>query len=155
MPAGSILLPSALRNASGTQLLGEQQGGAQPSVNFSPDTTRLAAVVFSLSATAAAGTATTLNVYVQHSVDGGTTWDDFVSFNQILLADTFPEVYLAAWEQLPGTPWTPHKAGAAALTAGSVLNGVVGSDWRVQWVLGGTGGPSVTFSLRARQINRR
>jgi hypothetical protein len=112
---------------------------------------RLRACIFQLSCTAAATEAgDTLNVYVQHSWDGGTTFDDFVSFTQIAGNTATPFTRLVTWARDGMTPESEMRAKAdAGLAAGSVLQGPMAGYWRVKWVIvdSGNANQSFTFSL--------
>lgn len=101
--------------------------------------------VFVLNVTAAATLVTdTLNVYVQSSADDGTTWDDFVSFTQVL-GNGGVKKFLAFWNGVttPGTAVRPPTDGTLAVS--TVNQGPVGGRWRVKSVTVGTG--SFTYSL--------
>lgn len=95
----------------------------------------------------------TLDVYVQTSPDGGTTWDDFVHFTQVL-GNGGAKKFTAAWSRdiAPTTPMGPLND--AALAAG-VNQGPVSRSARVKWVIVNGGGThSFTFSLSG-EFNRR
>ncbi len=70
--AGKTLLASAARTDSGVQVLTDDFSAASWAL-FQLDVTAAATEVGDL-----------LDVYLQHSFDGGTTWDDFVHFTQVL-----------------------------------------------------------------------
>ena len=90
--------------------------------------------IFQLTVSAAATDAgDTLDVYVQHTVDGGTTWDDFVHFTQVL-GNGGAKKFLATWNRQV-TPESELKPPADAGLAAGVLQGPVGSTWRVKWVI--------------------
>jgi len=132
-----LLLRAAARTASGT-------GAAVDTTNVES-----AAIVLNVTA-AATDVGDTLNVYVQSSADGGTTWDDFVSFTQ-LLGTGGAKMFVASWARAMA-PETEHRAPAdATLTQTSVLQGPVGGKWRVKWVIvdAGTVNASFTFSVTA------
>lgn len=82
---------------------------------------------FQLDVTAASGTTPTLDVKVQHSIDGGTNWFDLVSFTQ----------KTAAGEELK----------AEAEVEGATAE-AYGDCFRVSYTIGGTT-PSFTFSVKA------
>jgi hypothetical protein len=107
-----VLAASEARTAS---------GNGDGFVGFSA-TDRLAA---QLVVAARSGTNPTLDVTIQHSIDGGTTWHDLTSFSQATAAGTsfidFSEVM------------------------GSTAQ-VYGDRLRAKWTLGGTN-PSFTFSV--------
>ncbi len=100
---------------------------------------------FVLEASACTGTTPTANVYIQSSFDGATVWRDMVSFTQVTTAA------MTRFAQVSGIAAgaaTDLAASDAALTAGTVVQGSFGDQIRVKWVIGGTGGPSCTFSVR-------
>lgn len=108
--------------------------------------------------TAASGTSPTLNVYVQEVIasagstdallsrpSGTKKYSDVISFTQAAATGT--------WVASIGTPGG-NVVGAikdAALTAGNVANGPIGSNWRVKYVIGGTN-PSFSFHVVAKLI---
>lgn len=113
----------------------------------------LEAAVFILDVTVAGSlVGDTLNVYVQHSWDDGVSFDDFVSFTQIL-GNGGAKKLLGFWVLYGGAPSTPMKAPQdAALTAGTVQQGPISPAWRVKWVIGNGGGThSFTFSVNVQQ----
>lgn len=111
------------------------------------DASRVQWATLFLDVTAAAtGVGDTLNVYVQHSPDGGTTWDDFVSFTQVL-GNGGAKQYIAHWVA-DVTPTTPQHAPSDGALAAGVKQGPVGPDWRVKWVIAG-GTASFDFSVSA------
>ena len=108
---------------------------------------------FLLSVTAAATDSNdTLDVYLQHSVDG-TTYDDFVHFTQVL-GNGGAKTYLAHWSRDVTPTAAQHAPNDAALAAG-VAQGAVGATWRVKWVIvdgGSDADQSFTFNVTA-QLN--
>jgi hypothetical protein len=132
-----------------------------------PDVSKAKAALFFLDVTAAATEAgDTLDVYIQHSPDGGTTYDDFVHFTQATGTGTIQA--LAQWTAYSAVPETEMRApqdavlaaGAVApqdavLAAGAVVQGPVGDDWRIKYSttdVTTTGNMSFTFSVRGRLI---
>lgn len=93
----------------------------------------------------------TLNVRIQYSPDGGTTWDDLASFTQVLGNGGAKQfVYHHVNDMAPTNAM--HAVNAATLAAGSVQNGVnFGDRLRVHWVIvdPGAGAVSFTFSVKA------
>lgn len=92
---------------------------------------------------------TTLDVYLQHSPDGGTTWYDFAHFAQVGAVAT--NIQALTWQRRSSVNITATQAvvvtGDAALAAGVVIDApIVDSQFRAKWVLVGT---SYTFSLIA------
>jgi len=96
--------------------------------------------------TVASASADTLNVYLQHSVDGS-TWDDFVSFSQVIGdVSTASAKVLAFWNPTGAAPETEMKtATTQTLAAGAVVQNPVGQQVAANWVTVGTG--SFTFSV--------
>jgi hypothetical protein len=138
------LVPSAARAVSGTLVLSQV-----------PHLEMVSEAVFELNITAAAAAVgDTLDVYLQHSPDDGTTWDDFVHFTQAL-GNGGVKKFLATWSRIP-TPEAELKAPADATLAAGVLQGPVGKDWRAKWVIGGAT-PGFTFQVDAtlHRLRRR
>ena len=144
------LLASAARTSSGNS-------GVLAQTNFSS----VRAATFWLELTNAATDAgDSLDVYLQHSYDGGTSWSDFVAFTQILGngADTLN--FEAQWSEDPSALTalvSEHAVTDATLSAGSVLHGPTGPDWRIKWVVvdGGAANATFTFGVKARLLRRR
>ncbi|HWY69563.1 MAG TPA: hypothetical protein VNX88_12915 [Terriglobales bacterium] len=131
------LLASAARTTSGTSavlnlpnLMGGGVDGAQFLLNVS-----------------AISAGTTLDVFLQHSPDAGTTFYDFGHFAQVT-STTASGVQAMLWTRRDndGTGGTAVIAtGDAALAASKVLNGPIADNYfRVKWTLAGT---SYTFAL--------
>ena len=97
----------------------------------------------------AAGTAAgdTLTVYVQASADGGTTWDDFISFTPIL-GNGGAKKELFRWQGMIA-PTTANAAPADAALATGIKQGPHGSVWRVKWVVVNNTTPTFTFTVTA------
>ena len=96
---------------------------------------RIRQAMFFLDLTAAAtDAADTLNVYLQKSPDGGTTWTDFVHFTE-MLGNGGAKNFLAEWSDTP-TPET--ELGAVqdgAIAAGVVQGGCIGDRIRIKEVM--------------------
>lgn len=107
-----VLAASEARTATGT---GDGFAGFA-------STDRLAA---QLVVSARSGTNPTLDVTIQHSIDGGTTWHDLTSFSQVTATGTS---FLDFSEVLASTAQ------------------VYGDRLRAKWTLGGTN-PSFTFAV--------
>jgi len=162
------LVSSAARTASGTAaidlttLVPQAPGSSIPVVLDSRNGSdwdvspvgNLRGAVFLLDLTAAATeVGDTCNVRLQHSVDN-TTWDDFVSFTQ-LLGNGGAKQFFAQWTPLSATPETEMRAPAdGTLAAGGVLQGPVGQYWRAKWTIvdSGTVNASFTFSVKAEML---
>jgi len=137
---GVTLLASAARTANGTATITAFDPSLADSVTFFLDITAAATQV-----------ADKLDVYVQHSWDGGTTWDDFAHATQ---ADGNGGAvsYLMFWCRACTAPEDEERVEAdAALAEASVLQGPTGSTWRLKWVITETGADdeSFTFSVTA------
>jgi len=133
-----ILLASGARTTSGTaniapafsNMLGSSYGAA-----------------FQLTVSAAAtDVGDTLDVYIQSSVDGGTSWDDFVHFTQVL-GNGGAKKFLAFWTSAMA-PETEQAAPADATLAAGVKQGPVGSLLRIKWVLVDAGTQNASFTFR-------
>jgi|TARA_R110002012_G_scaffold298406_1_gene496784 hypothetical protein len=103
---------------------------------------------FLLSVTAAATeSGDKLNVYVQSSADGGTTYDDFIHFTEVLgNGGAVKHIAIVNFRVTPTSAL--HVPQDAALSAG-VNQGPVANDWRVKWVVtdASTDNASFTFSI--------
>ena len=129
------LIPAAARTTSGNS-------GAL--ANLKPE--RLSGAAFQLAVTAAAAAGgDTLNVYVQHSTDQGVTWDDFVSFTQVL-GNGGVKNFIAGQTAQGAAPAAMHPVADGSLAAGSVNQGPLGDLWRVKWVIAGAT-PNFTFAV--------
>jgi len=109
-----------------------------------PRYTAAAEVLLNCSA-AATGATDTGNVYVQASADNGTTWDDVISFTQ-LLGNGGAKKFLARWNALQAPTTATAAPAIATLAAGTVAQGPHGLLWRVQTVLVNV--TSVSFTIR-------
>lgn len=91
----------------------------------------------------------TLDVYVQYSPDGGTTWDDYAHFSQVL-GNGGTKQYVIPFN-IQGTPAAGHAPQTAGLAANSFRAGTdIGDRLRAYWVIvdDGGGASSFTFSLK-------
>jgi uncharacterized protein YdbL (DUF1318 family) len=120
-----ILLASAARASSGNSgaiTLASRLGRS------------LKAAAFQLNVTAAAtDVGDTLDVYIQHSTDGGSTFDDFIHFTQVL-GNGGAKRFIAHWVGLLTPTTALHAPNDAALAAG-VSQGPIGDTLRVKWVV--------------------
>lgn len=106
---------------------------------------------FLLNVTAAATAAgDTLDVYIQSSIDGGTTWDDFVHFTQVL-GNGGAKKFIAVWERDLSPTSAVHAPQDAAIAAG-VQQGPIGPTWRVKWVIVSASSPQFTFTVSAQAV---
>lgn len=135
------LLALAARTTSGT-------GSAQ--VVPAPLNVGLKAAALHLRVTAAATeVGDMLDVFAQHSVDGGTTWTDFARFTQVLGNDSVPKNFFAHWVALMAPTTAQHAAQDGTMSAG-VNQGPIGNLLRIKWVITQattTGNESFTFSV--------
>lgn len=140
------VLPSAVRTASGAAALAGIQHVEQ-----------LESCEFQLTVSAAATEAgDTLDVYVQHSIDGGTTYDDFLHFTQVL-GNGGAKKFLASWFRNMA-PESELKPPADATLAAGALQGPVGDLWRIKWIIvdaNANANQSFTFKLDAVPVRRR
>jgi hypothetical protein len=94
----------------------------------------------------------TLDVWLQHSVDG-TSWDDFVRFTQVTGNGGAVQIQ-ARWvrDVAPDVEQGAHNG--KAIAAG-VTQGPVGHQWRAAWTIAdaGTDNASFTFSISANLSN--
>ena len=135
----TTLLASAARTESGTFVF----PSAVP--------VDVVAGVFQLNVTAeATEVGDTLDVYIQHSVDGGTTWDDFVHFTQVL-GNGGAKKFIARWNGIGAAPESELGAPQDGAMSAGVLQQPVGSAWRVKWAItdAGTDNASFTFGVEA------
>lgn len=140
----SVILASAARTSSGTSAL-------PTSFSFA----NVAAACFALIVSAAATDAgDTLDVYVQHSPDGGTSWDDFIHFTQVL-GNGGAKKHIAQWSSLVSPESEMHALADASLAAG-VLQGPVSDLVRLKWVIvdASTVNVSFTFAVHLNGVRR-
>lgn len=88
------------------------------------------------------GGAPTLNVYVQATPDGGTTWQDVASFQ--FTGSAAKRVFALAALVTPGTSLLATSDGA--LASGTQVQGPYGDRLRVKYVFA-AGGSTGTYSL--------
>lgn len=89
-----------------------------------------------------------LNVYVQHSPDAGTTWDDFVSFALVNgKVATATQIALWARDTAPSSSGIVHTPVTRTLAAGSVLQGPVSGTWRAEAVPATSASTSQSWKL--------
>ncbi len=140
------LLAAAARTASGTSTATQVRSTLNK---------WLAGAAFHLNVTAAATeVGDTLDVYIQHSVDGGATFTDFVHFTQVVGNATEPVDIFAHWVALMTPTAAVHATEDAALAAG-VKQGPIGNIWRVKWVIvaaSTTDNESFTFGVHVTPL---
>lgn len=108
---------------------------------------------FMLSITDAATAAgDTLNVYVQRLLPNGTSWDDIVSFTQVLGngADTLTYVADVIFDSQASDE---RVAADGSLAAGTVSAVAFGDSLRVKYTIASADTPSFTFSVTADLFN--
>ena len=135
----TTLLASAARTASGTFVVP------------TPLPAGVLAGVFQLLVSAAAtDVGDTLDVYIQHSVDGGTTWDDFIHFTQVL-GNGGAKTFIARWNPIGAAPESELGAPQDAAMSAGVLQQPIGPNLRVKWAItdAGTDNASFTFGVEA------
>lgn len=97
-------------------------------------------LIFLINVTAA-GTATgTVNIYIQDSWDGGTTWDDMVSSAQLTLGTTTGTQRFVIQGRIATTITQATAVSVAALSAGTVRSGPFGDRVRIREKVAGTSG---------------
>jgi hypothetical protein len=84
---------------------------------------------------------TNATAYLQTSLDGGTTWIDIYAF-QATTASMSRVVHLTA-----AAVTTPATPGDAALTANTVVNGILGALYRVKVTTTGTYAGGTTLAV--------
>lgn len=133
-----ILLDTSVLTGAGTTL---------GSVVHLDNMSQFAEVQLNVSA-AASGAGDTLNVYVQTTVDNGATWDDLISFTQVL-GNGGVKKFLARWQgtAAPTTAMAAPQDGA--LAAGTVVQGPKGVDWRVKAVVVNATAAAFTIKVHA------
>ena len=119
-----------------------------------PDRLKSAVLLLTVSV-AATDAADTLDIYVQHSVDGGTTYDDFIHFTQVL-GNGGAKKFITSWAR-DLAPESELKAPADKTLAAGVLQGPLGGTWRIAWVIvdSGDANQSFTFKVEAQLMRDR
>jgi len=101
-------------------------------------------MVVYVAVTAKSGTTPVLDLWLQGSSDGGTTWFDLTHESSLTDASssaTEGAVQTNKRDIVPGL--------SDALGSFSAKYSIFGDFVRVRWVLSGTGGPTYTFSVKA------
>jgi hypothetical protein len=96
---------------------------------------------------AAAAVGDTLDVYVQGSSDGGTTWDDIAHFTQVL-GNGGAKKFAIRW-QGDIAPTTALAAPQDGVLAAGVAQGPHGNLWSVKWVIVSSSAPLFSFAVTA------
>lgn len=73
-----------------------------------------------------------VQVYLQDSVDGGTTWDDVISSNVFVFGAALTTQRFFVNGEIATTATQGSAVSNEALTAGTVRNGPFGDRWRVR-----------------------
>ena len=149
-PISGLILASAARTSSGTALVSAVAGTGtlnELSVSgYRPKLGRFNRALALLNVTAAATAGgDTLDVYLQKNVGppSNLVWTDFVHFTQVL-GNGGVKQHVAEIAGLVTPTAAMHAVQDAALSAG-VNQGPWSDDWRIKWVVVGTG--TFTFSI--------
>lgn len=129
-----ILLSSTTYTGAGTNL---------STAKRLPRYTAAAEVLLNVTAAAVAA-GDTLNVFIQGSADNGVTYDDIISFTQVL-GNGGAKKFLARWDGLQAPTTATAAPQDAALAAGNVAQGPHGLLWRVKSVV--VSGTAAVFTL--------
>ena len=137
----AIVLATGAAAGAGTTVT---SAPATPAQHFE----EIVGAVFLLNVTAAAvGAGDTLDVYVQHSIDDGANFDDFVHFTQVL-GNGGAKKIRAQWLLYGGAPPVQLGPYLDGTMAAGVNQGPVGSTWRTKVIIaGGTASFSFTLSV--------
>ena len=137
------LVPSSARTTTGTS------GALDKAITGRG---RATAAIFWLSITADESTGSdVLEVFLQHSLDGGSTWQDFAAFDPA--AGNAGNAGLVQQLQWVRNTNDTEAQGAqmGAQSAGTVDNGPIGPDIRVYWAItDASGSASFTFEVSGR-----
>jgi hypothetical protein len=139
---------------SGLTSKSQSGAGTGTSDNFLPHVELDVAALFALNVTAAGAAAgDTLDVWLQHSWDDGTTFDDFIHFTQVL-GNGGALTHLCPWSLYGGPPAAMHKAVTKTLTAAtSPILGPIGNIWRVQYTVAQASAAAFTFGVIVSQYD--
>ena len=104
-------------------------------------------------------TTATLDVQLLHSIDG-TNYDSFLRFPQIVGGTAAVARQIASWngQVAASSSLNMHTGSTTTLAAGSVLNGAIGSMWKVAYTI--ANGPTTsqtnpfTFSVKANVFHQ-
>lgn len=149
-----IQIASLTISATTIAIQASQTSGVANATTARTTTTGLAiykSMDYLLNITAAGAVTGVLQIYLQDSVDGGTTWDDVVSFNTF----TFGASLTTQRASVQGAIVTTRTGTAAqqiqALAAGTIRQGPFGDRIKVVEVVSGvSGGPTgVTYKIDA------
>jgi hypothetical protein len=99
-------------------------------------------------AQAPANSSQLLDVWVQHSPDGGTTFDDFVAFTRVAgKVATATQIALWVRDVAPSSSGIVRTPSTRALASGTVLQGPVGASWRAEAVCASSASSSQPWKL--------
>jgi hypothetical protein len=123
--------------------------GTGTSDTYSPHNELDIAALFTLTVTSAAAAVNdTLDVWIEHSWDDGTTWDDFIHITQVL-GNGGALTHICPWTLYAGAAAAMHKAATKTLTsANSPLVGPIGNLWRAEYTVVSGTAAVFTFTLR-------
>ncbi len=141
----TTLLESAARTESGTFVVP------------TPLPADVLAGVFQLTVSAAATeVGDTLDVYIQHSVDDGVTYDDFIHFTQVL-GNGGAKKFVARWNPIGAAPEAELAAPQDATMSAGVLQQPIGPNLRIKWAItdASTDNASFTFGVAAALMKGR
>jgi len=110
--------------------------------------------VTAVSITAGTTPTETLEVWIQHTPDDGTTWDDVLAFKTSAMSDAGTEQHIGEISMNNGTPAAPAaiQTGGGSPAFAQRGNGYISDDLRVAYDLTEAGAPSarsVTFTVTA------
>lgn len=100
------------------------------------------------------GTNPTLDIWLQSSDDGGTTWFDVMRFPRITASTPASAPYWGVSTIVDATRVLAGTVGACTIssTAGGVGVPLLSGNLRVQWALGGTT-PTASFSVTTEELD--
>jgi len=90
---------------------------------------------------------TTVDVYIQTSIDGGLTWIDIMEF--AFTTTTLKKVNSVSVYQTSASPYAPVTPSDGALTASTAVPGILGDRIRVKYTSVGTYAGSTTLAIYA------
>lgn len=104
----------------------------------------------------AGGTATgAMNLYVQDSWDGGTTWDDLISSNAFALGGAVITQRFVISGRIDTTATQGSAVSVEALTAGTVRKGAWGNQIRLREKISGPSGSPVGATYSVTVVAKR
>jgi hypothetical protein len=91
---------------------------------------------------------TSVDVYLQTSFDGGSTWVDAAHFAQLLVASAKAVAAVSSTTSMT----VPAAATDAALAVNTVVPGMVGEWWRIKYVVVGTYAGGTTLRVDSSPV---